>query len=74
MKKIQPLPPINNPITENACRELANLFLNSSLPEPQKTKMVSERFQAWLDKNPAIVRWETLAMKERIRSLIQHPE
>lgn len=72
--KYRPVPPIKNPITEQACLDLARQYLESTLPEPEKKKMISENFQAWLEKNPLVVRWEALAMQERIRSLIDTPE
>lgn len=69
-----PHPPIQNPETEAMCQNLARQYRESAYPEAKRCEMISNALKVWLDANPQIVRWEYLAVKERIASLILDPK
>lgn len=67
----KPIPPIENPETEQFCKDMANKFVLAGLkPGGSPAPQWYEEFNNWISVR-RLVRWEVLAIKTRVLYLIQ---
>lgn len=75
--KFQPTPAIKNPETESFCQKMANEYMAQVQPHQRGSIVYAQAYgvwkaklDVWLQKH-SLVRWEVIAMQDRIRSLVQ---
>lgn len=78
--KFQPTPAIQNPETEAFCQKMAKEYIAQVQPHQRGSTIYAQaygvwkaRVDVWLQQR-SLVRWEVIAMQDRISSVIEYPK